>query len=210
MWEILRTLPEKHVTPTREMTLVLARCCRCGATARILEQNVRRSNRESRDHCPTCLPETFHRMTRQRPYRIWKGLVSRVTDETDPDFKNYGARGLTVDPGWLDFRGFWRDMRRGYSDELTIERIDNMKGYCRGNCRWATNAEQQSNKRSTRVVEYRGSRMHLAEFCRLLGVHRGAITPYLDRYLTGDRAIAEYLKSPYPQGRRSRARSSTS
>ena len=97
-------------------------------------------------------------------------------------------------------------MQGGYASDLTIERVDNMRGYSRENCRWAPNAEQQANKRSNRRVAWRGEEMHLAEFCRRVGVTRGAITPYLKRSgWQGEAALAEYSQSPYPRFRAPRS-----
>ena len=51
MYEIVKVLEEKRFTPTRAMTVILAKCCHCGAEKEILEQNLQRSNREKRKHC---------------------------------------------------------------------------------------------------------------------------------------------------------------
>lgn len=204
MYQIVQRIEQPRVTPTREMTLVLARCCRCGVERAITEQNMRRANREGRE-CPACREQDMHHITGQRPYRIWRGMVDRTTNPDSPSWAYYGGRGITLDPRWRSFTGFWADMREGYSDGLTLERIQVNAGYRKSNCRWATNAEQQANKRTTRFVLFQGRQMHLAEFCRATGVSRGAITPYLQKHPTGDVAILAYLKSAYPRGRKSRS-----
>ena len=208
MYEILETLAERHVTPTRVMIRVLARCCNCGATRVHLKPNVDKSNNEKRPHCAACRKTIQHRMTGTRPYRIWRGLVARIEKPETKGFQHYGGRGIELDPTWLDFKNFWRDMQPGYSDELTIERKNVNGPYSKANCRWATNAEQQANKRNNTLVLYQGRSLHLAEFCRLTGVTRGAIRPYLTRHSSGDAAIAAYRKSTYPRYRKSRKLSS--
>lgn len=205
MYRVLKTLREKRVTPTREMTLVLAQCLNCLSESTLTKQNFVRANREKRAHCPGCLPGTFHKMSGTRPYRIWRGVVARVGKPPTKSFEHYGGRGVGCDPRWLDFNEFWLDMRHGYSDGLTIERKDVNGDYCKENCIWVTNLAQQSNKRNNRVVQFSGEEMHLAEFCRKAGVTRGAITRYLDCFETGDAALAAYLASAYPRGRRSRS-----
>ena len=59
-------------------------------------------------------------------------------------------------------------MKNGYNDDLTIDRIDNEKGYSPENCRWITNAEQQLNKRNTVKVLYNDEEIPLVELCRKL------------------------------------------
>lgn len=206
MFEILETLAERHVTPTRVMIRVSARCCTCGTTKIMTKQRVNRLNREGAQFCPKCPDNPQHHMADTRPYRIWRGMIARIQIPETKGYEHYGGRGITVDPAWLRFKNFWRDMQPGYSDAMTIERKDVNGPYCKDNCRWATNMEQQANKRTTRLVSYRGREMHLAEFCRTAGVTRGAISSYLQKHGTGDAAMAAYSKSTYPRWRASRAR----
>jgi len=209
MYEILEVLDEKRVTSTQALTLTLARCCHCGTERTILLQNALRANRRGSKRCPACVEETFHRMTDTRFWRIWKGMKDRATNPDSPDYQRYGAAGRGVDESWLIFENFYRDMHQGYADHLTIERVDNTKGYSKANCRWATNMEQQSNKENNRVIHYQGRSMHLAEFCRVAGVSRGAISPRLNQGMTAEEALKDYAASTYKKGRKPRSRQST-
>lgn len=69
---------------------------------------------------------------------------------SSPRFIPAGARfgEMVVDPRWLDFATFLEDMGER-PDGLTIERIDNDRGYWPDNCRWATYVEQRHNRRDT-------------------------------------------------------------
>lgn len=85
-----------------------------------------------------------HGMSGSRPYRIWGLLKSRCND--DPR-GYYGDRGISYPSKWETFEGFWEDMSEGYSDELTLDRIDVNGDYCKENCRWVEHSLQQFNKR---------------------------------------------------------------
>ena len=170
----------------------------------MLLQNVQKSNNEKAVYCRECWKDECHYMTNTRPYHTWRGMVARITEPKTKSFEHYGGRGIAVDPRWLKFKNFWADMKDGYADDLTIERNDVNGPYCKANCRWATNMEQQANKRNNRIVEYQGQQMHFSEFCRVADVTKGGIRYYLNRYGTGDAAMEAYLKSTYPRWRVSR------
>ena len=96
MLEVVKTLEEKHVTNTREMTQLLVKCLHCGAIFKILDQNFRKHNRQKRAFCKECVKETFHHMTWSRIYRTWRGMRARCEDPLTKGYKHYGGRGITV------------------------------------------------------------------------------------------------------------------
>lgn len=90
-----------------------------------------------------------------RLYTIWSRMKERCMNPRHVHYTSYGGRGITICQEWVsDFAAFreWAHAA-GYSDELSLDRIDNAKGYDPANCRWATAKEQGRNRRNNRVME---------------------------------------------------------
>lgn len=111
-----------------------------------------------------------HGMSETRIYKEWC-LMKRRCKPDSPDAKNYFDRQITVCDDWNDnFLNFYEwSIRNKYTDDLTLDRIDNNKGYSPDNCRWISISEQQSNKQTTIRIFYEGKYHCLRTLCKEIG-----------------------------------------
>lgn len=116
------------------------------------------------------MAKTKHVLSRTPVYRSWENMKARCNNKNHPKYERYGGRGISVCERWLNsFQKFYEDM--GDPEKgLTLDRIDNEKGYFPGNCRWATMKQQTRNTRRNIFLEYKGERKSLPEWAECLGM----------------------------------------
>ena len=100
-------------------------------------------------------------------YKTWMSMKDRCYREEHEAFANYGGRGIKVCKRWLKFENFLADMGER-PQGMTLDRIDNDKGYSKSNCRWATQESQSNNKRTCIYLTYQGKTQTIAQWAREL------------------------------------------
>lgn len=131
-----------------------------------------------------------HNLINHRLYNIWSGMKDRCLNKNSKKYSSYGGRGIEVYKEWLDkengFINFYNwAMSNGYSDELSIDRIDVNGNYEPSNCRWATNKEQQNNTRINNNIEIDGVIKSISMWSQESGVSRQTILRRLEKGITG-------------------------
>jgi len=122
--------------------------CSCGIVKSIDQQALRNGSTQS---CGCLNREivTIHGDSKTRLFGIWQHMNQRCNNPKSHAYSEYGGRGITVCKEWADYSTFKKwSIENGYTDELSIDRIDNDMGYYPENCRWATKSTQQRNTRS--------------------------------------------------------------
>lgn len=118
--------------------------CDCGRKVNIQGRNLRSGGSRS---CGIC-PLEKHGLAKSPIYRVWRGMLSRCMNIKNPDYHNYGGRGIKVCDRWYDVTNFAKDMFPTWSKGLTLDRIDVNGNYEPSNCRWATPSKNAKNKRT--------------------------------------------------------------
>ena len=116
--------------------------------------------------------KTKHGKVHTRIYKILNAMKDRCFNENNDRYNDYGGRGITICSEWLGENGFnnfeqWA-LNNGYSEKLTIDRIDPNGNYEPSNCRWATVKEQNNNQRKNIYIEYAGETKTLAQWAEEL------------------------------------------
>ena len=145
--------------------------CECGEEKDSLVSNIVTGKSKSCGHCKwNVLGIT--KQDYQHLVFIRTRMIRRCYYEKDTSYKHYSSRGITVCNEWLESSDkFVRwAIANGWKSGLSLDRIDNGKGYSPSNCRWAT-PKQQANNRSTNICfSHDGETKTMAEWCDEFGI----------------------------------------
>ena len=149
--------------------------CDCGNEIVLRKSSVTSGNTSQCRECSLKerkIKATTHGMSKTRLYREWSGMLQRCELATSTSYERYGALGISVCEEWHSFEVFakWA-LENGYSDKLTIDRIDSKGNYEPNNCRWADEITQQNNRTNNTLYEYDGETHTLTEWSRIKGIN---------------------------------------
>lgn len=146
----------------------------------------------------TVARSTSHGMAHTSEYKIWCRMIQRCTNPNNPSFADYGGRGILVCREWLNFESFFSDMGTRPSNRHSIERIDNSKGYCLENCKWALPQEQARNKRNNNFIEFMGLSLVAEDWSRLTGIKAWTIISRIKKLgWTAEKALTTKVRSSF-------------
>lgn len=123
-------------------------------------------------------------------YGIWNGMIMRCYNPKRKSYKHYGGRGIEVDPKWRTFEGFFEDVG-DRPEGMTIERIDPNGNYTKSNVKWASQEDQQNNRRNNRTLECNGKTQTIRQWEKELGFARGVLWARLQKM-----TLKEAVESP--------------
>jgi len=140
-------------------------------------------------------------ITHPKLYNVYLLMRRRCEKPSDQAYPNYGGRGINVCQEWQSPDMFcgWA-VANGYSPELTLERIDNSKGYSPANCVWVTRKAQARNRRSNRTITLDGRTQSIAAWAEEYGIRGGTLAARIQaaeragRPLDPDRLLSKRLE----------------
>lgn len=169
--------------------------CECGKTCKVKFHALRQGRVRS---CGCLRTEsikkyTKHGLSNKHPlYGIWKGMKERCVNPNGFAYKDYGGRGIIVCDKWLhDFSNFYEwCISNGWRKGLSIDRVDNNKGYSPENCRFVDIFTQARNKRNNRPITYKGNTWHsVAQFCSDMNIKYRRFYQRIKRGMSVEKAV---------------------
>lgn len=180
-WKCLCECGNEVIVSTNQLTTGHTKSCGCYKRDILVKchlihgQSGGRNNKESRLH------------------RIWTGMKARCNNPHVKDYPYYGGRGITVCHEWkTSFDDFHKwAIENGYSDKLTLDRIDNEKNYCPNNCRWVDRKTQMRNTRLSHYVTCNGITKTITEWSEEVGISRKTISERINAGWDVEKALGK-------------------
>jgi len=134
----------------------------------------------------------------------WCGILQRCTNPNSHSYRWYGAKGITICDEWRHFKAFkaWA-LASGFKPGLSIERIDNSKGYCPENCKWIPLNNQGKNRSNNHYITFNGETKTLSDWSRHLNIKKTTLSHRLIRGWDEKRTLSQpTAKRQYRQERK--------
>lgn len=166
--------------------------CGCGIEKRVSGTSLRLGLSTS---CGCAKPEklrevnTTHGKSNHPLYRVWANMKARCSHKRNSGFRHYGGRGIRVCERWHNFQPFYDDNIGDWQPGLTLDRIDNDGDYSPNNCRWATHAAQNRNKRNTVKMTLGNRTRLLIDWAKINGISVEALRRRRRRGWSDKRAL---------------------
>jgi hypothetical protein len=141
-----------------------------------------------------------HALAGLRIYSIWAGMHQRCYNTNNQHWKNYGGRGIKICRRWLCLATFLADMGHP-PDGCSIERINNDGDYEPGNCRWATQEQQNENTRRNKYLELKGQSKTIKAWAKEYNLDPQALSERVRRGWSVERAVSTPTKRGYEEAR---------
>lgn len=160
--------------------------CSCGTEKYVNASNLRRGRTFGcgcERNIQTSNRSKSHGQSKTPLYAVWLQAKYRCRNPRHKQYEDYGGRGINICESWFNsFEAFKEDMGEPPFDGAMLERVDNSKGYTPSNCIWATRTQQNRNRRNTRLFEFNGVSMVLAEWAKKLSINQKTLVSRLYGY----------------------------
>lgn len=149
--------------------------CECGNTVVVSADHLKNGHTKSCG-CYRRDVSAKHNMCEHELYPTWNNMMQRCNNPKHIAYERYGGAGIKVCDEWKDITAFinWAN-ESGYDRSLTLDRIDNAKGYSPENCKWSTKSEQAINRRTSKMYEYKNEIMTLNQWSRKLKIPQSTL-----------------------------------
>lgn len=176
---------EDQISPSGRRRVTWLCQCECGNRTIVLGDNLKKGVSQS---CGCLRTEVLHDLrvthgeTDTKLYGVWLAMRRRCDLPTSTYYRHYGGRGIQVCDEWRQSFETFRDWANahGYAEGLSIDRIDNNKGYNPENCRWVDCVVQANNRRSNRLLTWNGETHNLTQWARIRGINPHTLHTRLD------------------------------
>lgn len=162
--------------------------CDCGNEVEVFASNLKRGSTQS---CGCLQKELLSKRkkthggdaNKEPLYNVWCSIRKRCLSPNNPNYRYYGERGISICNEWTNYQCF-RDwaLSSGYSEGLSIDRIDVNGNYEPKNCRWTDSKTQQNNRRSCRYLTMNGETHTAKEWSEILDINYQTLYANLKRH----------------------------